>query len=300
MERKNIANPRKVYQRGQALLIVVLVMIIALTVGLSVASRSVVTVQTTTEEENSKRAFSAAEAGIERVLKTGTAINRSTPVMLGNNSQIDSVRITAVAGNTVSLAGGNVIPRDEGIDVWLVPHNASGIPQYNSPVNPANLGIYWGGDSEACSPSVTAAAIEIIAIFGPSSAPTIQRQVYDPCTAQRLGNNFTTATSGTFNIGSKTYKYRTPIGVASGQMDFSNALLFRIVALYTGTPIAVRACNSGGSACTALPGQGNRLDSVGISGNTMRQVSFFQGYPQLPSEFFQYAIFCTTSSGTCK
>ena len=53
------------YQKGQILLLVVLVMTIALTIGLSLATRTITDIRTTTEEENSQRAFSAAEAGIE-------------------------------------------------------------------------------------------------------------------------------------------------------------------------------------------------------------------------------------------
>lgn len=43
-------------------------MVIALTIGLSIAARSIINLQTTTEEEISQRAFSAAEAGIERAI----------------------------------------------------------------------------------------------------------------------------------------------------------------------------------------------------------------------------------------
>ncbi len=44
-------------QRGQILLIIILVMVVALTIGLSVVSRSIVTLRTTEEEENSQKAF---------------------------------------------------------------------------------------------------------------------------------------------------------------------------------------------------------------------------------------------------
>jgi len=56
------------YQSGQALLIVILVMVIALTVGLSVAVRTTTNIRTASEDENSQRAFSAAEAGVSKRL----------------------------------------------------------------------------------------------------------------------------------------------------------------------------------------------------------------------------------------
>jgi len=60
----------KLNQKGQALLIVVLVMVVALTVGLSIASKTIISLRTSTEEANSQKALAAAEAGIEQALKT--------------------------------------------------------------------------------------------------------------------------------------------------------------------------------------------------------------------------------------
>ena len=64
---KNLRN-----QRGQALLIVVLVMAVALTIGLAVVSRSITDIKISRQEEESARVFSVAEAGIEEALKLGS------------------------------------------------------------------------------------------------------------------------------------------------------------------------------------------------------------------------------------
>ena len=61
-------------QKGQVLLIVVLVMIVALTVGLSLISRSITNLRTSTEEAESQKALAAAEAGIEQALESGQDI----------------------------------------------------------------------------------------------------------------------------------------------------------------------------------------------------------------------------------
>ena len=52
-------------QKGQVLLLVVLASVIALTVGLAAISRSITSTRISTEESNSQKALSAAEAGIE-------------------------------------------------------------------------------------------------------------------------------------------------------------------------------------------------------------------------------------------
>jgi len=58
---------------GQALLIILLIMAVALTIGLSVVSRSVTDIRISQEQEESARVFSAAEAGLESLLATGEA-----------------------------------------------------------------------------------------------------------------------------------------------------------------------------------------------------------------------------------
>jgi len=55
---------------GQAVLLVVLTLAVVLTLVLSVISRTITDVKITTVEGDSLRAFSAAEAGIERHLAT--------------------------------------------------------------------------------------------------------------------------------------------------------------------------------------------------------------------------------------
>src|SRR5579885_3559975 len=86
-------------QDGQAFLIVVLVMVIALTVGLSIASRTITNLRVSTEEENSQKAFSAAESGIEQALKSGN-YNSNT---LSNNAFIKSLTITQVGENSTQF-----------------------------------------------------------------------------------------------------------------------------------------------------------------------------------------------------
>ena len=57
--------------RGQALVIILLVLAVASTVVLSLVSRTVTDVAITTKEKDSSRAFSAAEAGVEEALVGG-------------------------------------------------------------------------------------------------------------------------------------------------------------------------------------------------------------------------------------
>jgi hypothetical protein len=59
----------KNHKSGQVVLIVLLVMVVVLTIGLSLISRSVTDISISKDEEEAIRAFSAAEAGIEAALQ---------------------------------------------------------------------------------------------------------------------------------------------------------------------------------------------------------------------------------------
>ena len=59
-------------QKGQAVLVVLLSLSVVLIVVMFVVSRSVTDISLSTKEEDSLRAFSAAEAGVERALVIGT------------------------------------------------------------------------------------------------------------------------------------------------------------------------------------------------------------------------------------
>src|SRR5687768_11168985 len=86
--------------KGQVILILLLVMTVGLAIGLSVIQRSLSDVTTASKIEQSSRAFSAAEAGIERALKGNCTDNNC--VNLNNSSQAvvqDSGSVPAIATN---------------------------------------------------------------------------------------------------------------------------------------------------------------------------------------------------------
>src|SRR5690242_2552024 len=56
-------------QKGQAIIILLLIMLVGLTVGLAITQRSLSDLSTSNKVEQSSRAFNAAEAGLEQALK---------------------------------------------------------------------------------------------------------------------------------------------------------------------------------------------------------------------------------------
>src|SRR3970040_1823596 len=64
---------------GQILILVLLIVVVALAVGLSVASRNITNLRTSTQTEQSQRAFTAAEGGVEDVLSRISSIQATLP-----------------------------------------------------------------------------------------------------------------------------------------------------------------------------------------------------------------------------
>lgn len=263
-------------QRGQILLIVVLVMVTALTVGLSVAVRSISNTRTSLEDANSEQAFSAAEAGIEKSLTTNSAV----PNTSFSNGSTYSTTISTVGGPSFALNNGSPVLKDEPADLWL-----STYPGYTSQ-RTGNITIYWGSAADTCTSSETTnsmAALEIFEFTGTAAAPTEAHVAVDPCAARRLVNSFqNVGTGGT--VGGTTYRFSTTMLITSG-------LFLRIVPLYAPTALAVTGCDAANANCTDFPVQGTLIQSVGKVANTQRKIQTYRYYAQLPSELLQYSFF---------
>lgn len=255
-------------QKGQILLIVILVMVVTLTVGLAVVSRSITQLRTTKEDEISQRAFSAAEAGVEKIINSP---NQSATGTLNNNSSYSTTKVS-ISGSVIPINGLNPVPKDDGADVWL-----SRYPDYSTPFT-GTVTVYWGQSNEVCTNGAnnTQAALEIVVISGSVASPVITHYALDPCGARATLNNFSTSTpQGTLN--GKIYPH-------SYQISITNGLLMRIIPLYSSAIIAVGASGN-------LPVQGETIESVGSSGDTKRKITVTKGYPKLPIEFFPSILF---------
>jgi len=256
-------------QSGQALLIVVLVMVIVLTIGLAVASRSIVGMRTSTEQSESQKALSAAEAGIEQVLKSSTDV--SIGGTLDNNASF-STTATQVKGTSFNLNGGNIVAKNEGFDLWLSDYSTDPGLIYANPWS-GTLTVRWGDFTGACSN----AALEIVILSGTKTDPILTRYAVDQCSSRYSLNHFSQVGQNQGVIDNKTYYYASSITVANG-------FLVRIIPLYYSAPIGIEGSS-------ALPPQGSIIESKGSLRETERKVTVFRGYPRVPSELFPYSLF---------
>src|SRR3989338_1010156 len=135
-------------ERGQVVLILVLVMTVALAIGISVIQRSLSDVSTSSKVEQSSRAFSAAEAGIENKLSGGTGSinfteNSSTAEVTGG----DLVPVVPAVGTRQVPLEYPPLAKEEVAHVWLA--NPDTAAEFYKPLT-NDLDIYWG-DPKASS-----------------------------------------------------------------------------------------------------------------------------------------------------
>jgi len=261
-------------EAGQILLVVVLVVIVVTTIGLSLASRSITSLRTSTEEAESQKALAAAEAGVERLLEksaptaNGTTITGTLPTA-NYLATIDQRSATKFLMN-----GGNSVPKDEGTDLWLTNYSSDPLNRYNSPPGGWNgtLHVYWGTDS---SNPCNNPALEIIIVTGTAGNPVSKRYTYDPCLARQSENHF--------GLPSPSGGMSLPYG--SDGIDVVGGLIARVIPLYGSTIVGVDGGN------TALPLQGFFINSTGTSGQTSRKIRVFKGYPQTYLPYLSYGLF---------
>lgn len=257
-------------QQGQMLLVVVLTMIVALTVGLSVVSRTITNLRISKQSEESQRSFQAAEAGIEKTLESG--VESANPQSLGNNAQYKT-EINDPSGNAFILNGREVVEQDVGIDLWL-----SDYPNYSNQICPSacTISLHFNITEQSCSSgngNNTRAGLEIVVLSGNVSNPTIDKYLFDPCPGRTPGADDTV---GGTTIDAVTFQHKATISVTNG-------LIARVIPIYNSVKIGV-------TSSASLPVQGRIVESVGESGETIRKVQYFSSHPQLPLEIFPYSI----------
>lgn len=285
---------------GQALLIIILVMAVVLTIALSLVSRTVSDISISKKEDDSSRAFSAAEAGVEQALLKGTG---ATTPFSGNITSLDSF----TASTTPMSSGGTeyamplLLAAGETAPVWLVNHADDGSLTCSAakPCFTGNkLKVCWGAKDTNAS-ATTTPAVEISLVYLTSdtdlSTTKIARGAYDPYSARPDSNSFTKGSEGSCTIGTQAYEFSRTVDLAVlgvlirpdvASRRGPQYLRFRM--LYStdqSHPAGLSIVGAG-----AFPLQGSKVVSAGTSGSATRSLEVYQLFADLPP-IFDFALF---------
>ena len=268
-------------QRGQAILIVVLVMAIALTVALAIVSRSITDVRVSRQEEESARAFSAAEAGIEKAVAQGLYSGSFTL----NGQEISySVASSEVGGGGVTeILFSEQLKSGEVQSVWLVGHNGPDDLDPSSYYQGTAVNFYWGNEGTASDEDVTP-ALEATLVYQESGSFKIKRAVFDPSTVGRKdSNNFSDAGAGDV-IGLETLAF-------GASLDMSGVpYLLRLKLLYNESQAHYVAVRSSGAEF--LPSQGTCYRSLAtVAGSDVSRSIEQCRFYDVPPALFDYVLY---------
>lgn len=272
---------------GQALLIVLLSMAVILTVVLSIFARSVTDVSISTKDEDSLRAFSAAEAGVEKALIVGSSIDSTE---LGDASY--SASVASFAEGKQSFIYPTSLFSGESATIWFVAHDDNGdfVCSVAKPCFKSNtLKVCWG--KQGIDP-----AIEVSVFYTPTpgdySTAKVARIAIDPNSTRRLENKFVADGDGTCTIGDVTYPFFrwlnfSNMGISNATTE--NVLQFATIRMLYNTdsssPLAVS-----GSAGSLFPSQGLEIESSGASGDANRKINVFKFFSE-SADVFQFGAF---------
>lgn len=266
--------------KGQALLLVLLGMGAAMVLVLSVVSRSITDISLTSKEDESARAFSAAEAGVEKVLISGSSDNIPD---LGNNSGYVSELGDLAAGSTEYNIPESLKSGEFGT-VWFVPHDENGQMTVPAEADFNKLTICWGNENATGEIPALELSLYYDDTPGPGtpslnnppdySGVKVFRAAYDSASAGRDNGFETDGIDTECVIAGQNYPYsKKELIVAS-----LNDLLFaRIKLLYNSVAQNVGVQIKGAN----LPSQGKRIVSTGTSGDATRKVEVIQTYKDI-------------------
>jgi flagellar basal body-associated protein FliL len=262
-------------QSGQIGVIILLVMVVLLTIGLSVAARTSKEVSLSTQEEESTRVFTAAETGLEQALAQDLANLPNTYTesqsLPANNANLDYTIKKMNILETHLFEGSSAVVN--------VLNSGSSAPDVDT------LKINWGKNT-SCSANPQPASL-IIAIYSIDQAvvparTAVRYQAISPCNAKSDSIPVsTTAGTGEF--------FRS-VNVAIQ----SNDRLVRIKPIYNDTDIKVTGSKAGTD--TALPVQYYNIRSTATNtrGNETRIVEVNRTLPVAPG-ILDFVLFSGTS-----
>lgn len=290
----NLVRPKLFFnsQSGQVVLILLLIMVVGLTVGLAVLGRSVTSVKISTAEEDSQKAFYAAEAGLEEAL-----VRTSLAPFTGNVTGA-SYNVSVTAENpSIYKFNDNTIQKDDTQTLWLSEHTTDGtaVADPSSSDYPINqtVDVCWKNPG---SGDIPAMEVIILAQTKSNKKYAVLRGVYDP-DSSRYGTNKFEYVSGT---PCTDYNYGKTLIFGAGGFGLNTStqrvIALRLRPLYNSAPIAVQAQSGCAPTPCLLPTQDRTIDSTGqVSGvNIQRKVRVKRSYASLPP-IFDFVLFSGTT-----
>lgn len=247
---------------GQALLIILLIMAVALTIGLSVISRSITDIKISQQTEEAARAFSAAEAGIEEALVgTGELFQRTFEE---TGAKFETKKAGFPPEGTMEFVFPQELTIDDPQTLYLAKYETDGtLTRYYTA---GTIDVCWGDN----------AALEVSIYYQDAGVYKVARAVVDPVNGRTPGSDSPSGQCA--GLG-----HKKTLSLPSGA---NITLLFlRLRVLYANAKVGAVAASG-----ASFPSQGVEIESTGTAGTSTRKVKVVRFYPA-PPVIFDFAIY---------
>lgn len=300
---------------GQALLIVLLSLSVVLVVSMSLLSRSITDINLTGRDDESGRAFSAAEAGIESALVTAGFGQVITGTFEDGRSSF-SAQVSGIAQDSQIYSVPQGLSRGSSATIWFVSHSSSGalvcdggagLGCFIAPTSGASFQLCFGSKDISMDDDPPAVELSVyydenapdVVNSGDYTGVSVAKFTFDPDAGRAGTNNFSAASEGGCKV-SDDYKYSvdidmsaTEIGcIASAQEGCMLMATARVLYSLLPQPVGVNVYGD-----STLPAQGKKIVSTGSSGTSVsatRKVEVYQTFGEIPF-VFDAAVFSVPS-----
>lgn len=280
-------NVNKKSEKGQVLLITIMLLAVAITLVLTLAFRSKTETKITKLEEDSQKALNAAEAAVEVALKNNSGSYTFSQLGLSKNelsSDVDFINSSVtVSESPVDEFASPLLQKDEQYTFYLSQYDDSVTPPtFTNPWN-GTLQVYAGADSPTGCGAQRAPAIELSLIYGNGAPYQLKRWVLEPCTTgDSIEGAGVTGMNGTnVNIDGNTFTLVQNFTIDAATYPSPKVIIAR--ALYSQTRVGFGHIGGG-----QLPPQGKQADGdATLRSTTTQTVKLFRTNPQIPAGFFE-------------
>jgi len=273
------------HEAGQAVLVVLLSLSVVLIIVLFILSRSITDLSLSTKEEDSLRAFSAAEAGVERALIAGSTGNLTI-----GDANFSATVAEFAEGSTeviypISLYSG------ENAIFWFSRPNSLGFTG-------SQFKVCWA-DSGTSNSDATTPALEITVVYRTTVGEyRVARKMLDPNTSGRTSSNGYVA-AGTCTVSGQIFQFQNTVTFDASGLNIANyatdgVLQYATAKLLYNTATAHKVAIDITGTGSVLPSQGALVDSKGNFGDANRRIEVYQLHPETPP-IFANAIFSSGS-----
>ncbi len=283
-------------QSGQVIIILLIVVVIVLTVGVTISQRATSDISISTQSEQSSQAFSAAEAGLERAIQSGTSISNFS---LGNSAEAEVTTRGKMPfpGSTLGIEY-PPIDKETAAQFWLT--------DTAYPYLADSFEVYFGNPDTFNSTDNIAPAIEVNVVSLQSGSYTSYRYYYDSDPNRNSGaqsNNFNSCTPSkgfprdTILASSSDFYCKAAVPPNPCTLPLckpfkpnagTSPSLVRIRVLYANKAQKVAIFPIG--AGNFFPPQIEVYHSTGTSGNSQVTLQYFKQHNLVP-DWFDFAIF---------